>query len=539
QIAYMDPHGADLWEIICLLRSEVPAPQVIGRLKQVSHIVSTVNVDGAPGDLSITPKPSVWGEEGQRTILRQLKHDPILAVFGLRPKYLCSLLRRLLVEVEAQGLPVVDELADAYGEALMHQPDQTATSAATGPSASSQWLFKTFAYGPAATTAATSAPQECREFADCIGGFADISVKPSATFKSSIYGSTESQHSPPIPVLQPIPSEVTRSHVAAIISELQRRKDTGDSSARSGAGPVVTTTLSGHARAPGLPLMSKWELTVGAINTDSGFSSETPVWGDQMLTDGIGSDNREVGNAEARGGVGQPGGTDAAGGNHRTLPALLRYPLVSASSEIAECSVSKTPQHVSAGGTCVAGKGSDGGWQAYSAEAVLAAAVAPGDSDGHNGECGLISLHVSDNLLAGSTGCHVWEASFALAQWVLGHSERFRGRRVLELGCGAGLVAMALHRAGAAWVAATDGSDAAVANCAANLRLNGVRGVHLMQSGAGKPPGHQVAEMVAVGGAVPCITTFFHGYAPLPLYTLACVCQLGFGARTHPFARPD
>ncbi|GIL66565.1 hypothetical protein Vafri_20064 [Volvox africanus] len=233
-----------------------------------------------------------------------------------------------------------------------------------------------------------------------------------------------------------------------------------------------------------------------------------------MLTDGIGSDNREefscgsfqcnvvcdfqgsssdLKKAEAGAGVGQPGGTDAAGDNHPTLPASLRYPLVSASSEVAGCSGSETPQPVSADATCVAGNDSDGGWQGYSAGAVLAAAVAPGYGEGHNGECGLISLHVSDNLLAGSTGCHVWEASFALAQWVLGHPERFRGRRVLELGCGAGLVAMALHRAGAAWVAATDGSDAAVANCAANLRLNGVCSVHVMQSAAETPLGHKLS----------------------------------------------
>ncbi|KAG2425236.1 hypothetical protein HXX76_013821 [Chlamydomonas incerta] len=45
-------------------------------------------------------------------------------------------------------------------------------------------------------------------------------------------------------------------------------------------------------------------------------------------------------------------------------------------------------------------------------------------------------------------------------------------QRVLELGAGAGLVGVALARAGARLVAATDGSAEAVSNCAANLRLN-------------------------------------------------------------------
>ncbi|GIM10729.1 hypothetical protein Vretimale_14294 [Volvox reticuliferus] len=230
------------------------------------------------------------------------------------------------------------------------------------PGSSTQWLYKTFAYGPAATTAATTQGR-----CSCIGESADAPVKPTTTTTTTTTTftckSTESQQAPPSTVLPPIPAEVTRSHVAAIIAELQHRK-----------------------------------------------------------------------------------GKDGASGS-----------------------------------------------QASGAGAAPAAAVGPGGSEVHNGEWGLISLHVSDNLLAGSTGCHEWEASFALAQWVLGHSERFRGRRVLELGCGAGLVAVALHRAGAAWVAATDGSDAAVANCAANLRLNGVRGVQLLQSGAQGQPEQQLS----------------------------------------------
>ncbi|GIM10727.1 hypothetical protein Vretimale_14294, partial [Volvox reticuliferus] len=104
--------------------------QVIERLKQISHMVSTADAGDAPDDLSTSAKLDLWNEEGQRIILRLLKHDPILAVFGLRHKYLCSLLKRLLVEVEARGLPVADELADAYGDTLARPCDQMATSAA-------------------------------------------------------------------------------------------------------------------------------------------------------------------------------------------------------------------------------------------------------------------------------------------------------------------------------------------------------------------------------------------------------------------------
>lgn len=46
------------------------------------------------------------------------------------------------------------------------------------------------------------------------------------------------------------------------------------------------------------------------------------------------------------------------------------------------------------------------------------------------------------------------------------------GRRCLELGCGAGVVGVALRRTGAASVTLTDGNDAAVENCKHNLDIN-------------------------------------------------------------------
>ncbi|KAL4447665.1 hypothetical protein ABPG75_004884 [Micractinium tetrahymenae] len=74
----------------------------------------------------------------------------------------------------------------------------------------------------------------------------------------------------------------------------------------------------------------------------------------------------------------------------------------------------------------------------------------------------------------GGTGCHEWEAGFFLAEWVLSHHELVAGRCCLEVGCGAGMVGVALHRAGASHVILTDGNPEAVANCRRNLALNGV-----------------------------------------------------------------
>ncbi|PRW60868.1 methyltransferase family [Chlorella sorokiniana] len=91
-----------------------------------------------------------------------------------------------------------------------------------------------------------------------------------------------------------------------------------------------------------------------------------------------------------------------------------------------------------------------------------------------DGSRGLLALHVSMNLLEGGTGCHEWEAGFYLSEWVLNKPTLVAGRVCLEIGCGAGMVGVALHRAGAAHVLCTDGDAQTVANCRFNLQLNGV-----------------------------------------------------------------
>ncbi|GAX86543.1 hypothetical protein CEUSTIGMA_g13950.t1 [Chlamydomonas eustigma] len=87
---------------------------------------------------------------------------------------------------------------------------------------------------------------------------------------------------------------------------------------------------------------------------------------------------------------------------------------------------------------------------------------------------GSITLHACDNLLEGSTGCHPWEAGFSLAQYVLSYAEEFKGRSVMELGCGLGLLGACLHHVGAGSIILTDGDPQTLRNCQANLALNGI-----------------------------------------------------------------
>lgn len=69
---------------------------------------------------------------------------------------------------------------------------------------------------------------------------------------------------------------------------------------------------------------------------------------------------------------------------------------------------------------------------------------------------------------------HVWGGGLALARHILGHEAAVRGRRVLDLGTGSGLVGIAAAKAGARHVLASDSDPDALAAMSVNAALNGV-----------------------------------------------------------------
>jgi predicted nicotinamide N-methyase len=87
---------------------------------------------------------------------------------------------------------------------------------------------------------------------------------------------------------------------------------------------------------------------------------------------------------------------------------------------------------------------------------------------------GLVSLRLSPDIFAAGTGATTWAAGFVLAEWLLSRRARrfVRGKRVLELGAGAGLSGVCAWRAGAAALTLTDGDAQALRNCARNVSAN-------------------------------------------------------------------
>lgn len=67
-----------------------------------------------------------------------------------------------------------------------------------------------------------------------------------------------------------------------------------------------------------------------------------------------------------------------------------------------------------------------------------------------------------------------WAGGAALARWVLDHPERVRGKVVLDLGAGSGLVGIAAKMSGAARVIASDVDPVALVASALNANANGV-----------------------------------------------------------------
>ena len=77
------------------------------------------------------------------------------------------------------------------------------------------------------------------------------------------------------------------------------------------------------------------------------------------------------------------------------------------------------------------------------------------------------------------------------------------GRKCLELGCGSGVVGVALSRAGAARILLTDGNSDAVQNCEHNMRLNDCKTTNETNSRFGFGP--QVSVCSCTWGCVPTI----------------------------------
>lgn len=77
-------------------------------------------------------------------------------------------------------------------------------------------------------------------------------------------------------------------------------------------------------------------------------------------------------------------------------------------------------------------------------------------------------------VLAPSFWASAWIGGQGLARYVLDHPEIVRGRRVLDLAAGSGLVGIAASLAGAATVTANDIDPYAAAAAGLNARINGV-----------------------------------------------------------------
>ncbi len=72
-----------------------------------------------------------------------------------------------------------------------------------------------------------------------------------------------------------------------------------------------------------------------------------------------------------------------------------------------------------------------------------------------------ICLPHSDEIIKhGTTGFYTWEASCALSEWALANVDNFKGKKILELGCGTGLCGFVIHRTcHPEFICLTDGNE--------------------------------------------------------------------------------
>lgn len=68
--------------------------------------------------------------------------------------------------------------------------------------------------------------------------------------------------------------------------------------------------------------------------------------------------------------------------------------------------------------------------------------------------------------------CFCWASGLALAQWILDNPEQVAGKRIIDVGAGSGIVALAAKLAGAHRAVACDLDPIALQACRANAELN-------------------------------------------------------------------
>lgn len=101
---------------------------------------------------------------------------------------------------------------------------------------------------------------------------------------------------------------------------------------------------------------------------------------------------------------------------------------------------------------------------------------------------GLRRLADADTDFTSPYWAHYWGGGLVLARYILDHPHRVAGKRVLDLGTGSGLVAIAAALAGAGEVMAADIDPYAVAAARLNAQANGVSLRTLLQDPTREDP---------------------------------------------------
>lgn len=106
---------------------------------------------------------------------------------------------------------------------------------------------------------------------------------------------------------------------------------------------------------------------------------------------------------------------------------------------------------------------------AYHVAAAPRSAAAPTD---YGDDMTTVYVRAVASAASEGTGTRVWESSMALASWVVARAEQFRGKTVLELGCGLSGLPGFLASKFCRQITWTDGDDAVVAHVQSQLAIN-------------------------------------------------------------------